>query len=180
MKINQYSRISHHTTTGSQSTTFTVPLTEDFTSGSWTIYDLALSEIGINEYASKGFIRIGSEVREITLSSFGTGSTSGTSSLVLKTFTRPILDDVLWVEGKIKAKSLDSNNYGYVADLYFGVRNSGTNSVALVGTTYSVRSYYDFSSQPSLQVITSGLTCSIQVIGLSGFTMSWSSNFTYA
>jgi len=140
MRITQYSRISHHTTTSTQSTSFTVPSTEDFTSGSWTIYDLAQSEIGVNEGHSRSFIRIGSNVKEFSISDFATATTVGTSSTTLYTFVRPITDDVVWVEGKVKSKSNDSNNYGYVADLFFGVRNCGTNSIALVGTTYSVKS----------------------------------------
>ena len=177
MKISQYSRISHHTTTGIQSY-FTVPTTEDFTSGSWTIYDLAQSEIGVNEYASRSFIRVASSVKEISISDYATASTSGTSSTTLFTFTNPIVDDVIWVEGKIKSKSLDTNNFGYVADVYFGLRNVGTTSIALVGTTYSVKSYYDFSSAPGLSITTSGLTCSVNITGLPGYTMSWSGNFT--
>jgi hypothetical protein len=178
MRITQYSRISHHTTTSTQSTTFTVPSTEDFTTGSWTIYDLAQSEIGVNEGYGRSFIRVGSKVKEFSISDFATASTNGTASATLYTFTRPITDDVVWVEGKVKSKSNDSNNYGYVADLFFGVRNSGTNSVALVGSTYSVKAYWDFSAQPTLNVSASGLTCSITIGGLPGFTMSWSGNFT--
>ena len=178
MRITQYSRISHHTTTSTQSTSFTVPSTEDFTSGSWTIYDLAQSEIGVNEGHSRSFIRVGSNVKEFSISDFATATTVGTSSTILYTFIRPISDDVIWVEGKVKSKSNDSNNYGYVADLFFGVRNFGTNSIALVGTTYSVKAFWDFSAQPTLTVNTSGLTCSINITGLPGFTMSWSGNFT--
>lgn len=180
MKINQYSRISHHTITGSQSQTFTVPSGEDFTSGSWTIYDLALSEFGVNEYYKTAFIRVGTEIKQLNLSTFATASTPGTTSTTLYNFVRPIKDDVIWVDGKVKAKSNDSNNYGYVADLFFGVKNSGTNSIALVGTTYSVKAYWDFSAQPGLTITTSGLTCSINITGLPGYTMSWSGNFTFA
>jgi len=180
MKINQYSRISHHTITGSQSKTFTVPTTEDFTSGNWTIYDLALSEFGVNEYYQTAFLRVGSQVKQIELSSLATASTPGTASAVLYNFVRPIADDVVWVEGKVKAKSNDSNNYGYIADLWFGVRNSGTNSIALVGTTYSVKAYWDFSAQPGLTITTSGLTCSVNVVGLTGYTMSWTGNFNFS
>ncbi len=72
--ITQYSRIQHHTltTTGN---TFSVPVTEDFTSGQWTKTDLAQSEIGVDQANNKAFIRIGSNINEINL---GTGSTSST------------------------------------------------------------------------------------------------------
>jgi len=72
--ITQYSRISHHTLSISGltgSTTFSVPSTEDFTDGSWTIYDLALSEIGVDEDRGRAFIRIGSDVKELQLSASG-------------------------------------------------------------------------------------------------------------
>lgn len=68
--ISAFSRISHHTitidATGSPSITpFTVPGSEDFTDGSWTIFDLALSEIGVDEFNEKVYIRIGNSIKEI-------------------------------------------------------------------------------------------------------------------
>ena len=65
-KITQYSRISHHTITGSASATFSVPTSEDFTDGTWTVADLALSEIGVNEDSKVAYIRIGNEVKEFS------------------------------------------------------------------------------------------------------------------
>jgi hypothetical protein len=65
--ITQNSRISHHTITTSGNT-FSVPPTEDFTTGTWTKEDLALSEIGIDQFQEKAFIRIGSNIKEINLS----------------------------------------------------------------------------------------------------------------
>ena len=115
---------------------------------------------------------------EVTISDFATASTNGASSTTLFTFTNPIVDDVIWVDGKIKSKSLDTNNYGYIADVSFGLRNIGTTSIALVGTTYSVKTSYDFLSAPGLSITTSGLTCSVNITGLPGYTMSWSGNFT--
>lgn len=76
-KITQYSRISHHTLAGSASATFSVPVSEDFTDGSWTPADLALSEIGVNEDAGKAYIRIGSDIKEIEF----VGATSGAENL---------------------------------------------------------------------------------------------------
>jgi hypothetical protein len=78
-KITQYSRISHHTLSGSASATFSVPDTEDFTGGTWTPYDLALSEIGVNEDAEKAFIRTGDTIKEITF----VGSTASNLATVL-------------------------------------------------------------------------------------------------
>ena len=68
MIISQYSRLSHHTIT--DGFTFSVPSQEDFTikgSQSWTAYDLALSEIGVDELNSKAFIRIGNSIQEFQL-----------------------------------------------------------------------------------------------------------------
>jgi hypothetical protein len=78
----QYSRISHHTSsiTGTTGIPFTVPATEDFTNGSWTPFDLALSEIGVDEFQEKVFIRVGNNIKEICTDcasgATGTGTTS--------------------------------------------------------------------------------------------------------
>jgi phage baseplate assembly protein gpV len=74
--VSQYSRISHHTLFGLTGSTFSVPTTEDFTDGSWTIYDLALSEIGVNESDKKVYIRIDDEIKELAFAA--TGSTAET------------------------------------------------------------------------------------------------------
>jgi hypothetical protein len=66
MIIEQFSRISHHTVT--DGITFSVPSQEDFTiksgTGSWTNYDLALSEIGVDELGKRAYIRINDEIKE--------------------------------------------------------------------------------------------------------------------
>jgi hypothetical protein len=83
-KITQYSRISHHTITGSASATFSVPASEDFTDGTWTVADLALSEIGINEDSKTAYIRIDNEIKEFSFNPglIGpTGPTGGMQSL---------------------------------------------------------------------------------------------------
>jgi len=64
--IRQNSRISHHTLTAT-GITFSVPSQEDFTisgSGSWTLTDLAYSEIGVAETDGRAFIRIGDDIKE--------------------------------------------------------------------------------------------------------------------
>lgn len=81
-KITQYSRISHHTIAGSMSATFSVPTSEDFTDGSWTSRDLALSEIGVNEDSKKAYIRINDEVKEIQLAG-GTSSAEPLSTTLV-------------------------------------------------------------------------------------------------
>lgn len=70
MLINQYSRISHHTLTEtnvSPQVDFTVPISEDFTDGTWVATDLALSEFGIKEDTGELFIRIGNDIKQIGL-----------------------------------------------------------------------------------------------------------------
>ena len=88
MIITQNSRISHHTLTG-VGMTFSVPLQEDFTlrgsTVSWTSTDLALSEIGVNEYDGTAFIRVGSEIKELQ---FTTASTTPQTSLTETVATR--------------------------------------------------------------------------------------------
>jgi hypothetical protein len=78
-KITQYSRISHHTLSGSASATFSIPPSEDFTDGSWNINgtELALSEIGVNEDSKKAYIRINDEIKEFEF----IGGTAGGESL---------------------------------------------------------------------------------------------------
>lgn len=81
-KLTQYSRISHHTIYGLTGSTFSVPAQEDFTAGDWTIYDLALSEIGVNETDKKAYMRIDNEVKEFVW--VGDKTTSGfTNSIIM-------------------------------------------------------------------------------------------------
>lgn len=74
-KITQYSRISHHTIVGEElsGASFSVPESEDFTDGTWTIYDLALSEIAVNEYQGTAFIRIDNEIKQFQFTSDAPG-----------------------------------------------------------------------------------------------------------
>ena len=84
-KITQYSRISHHTIAGSASAglTFSVPAQEDFTDGSWTAFDLALSEIGVNEQDDKVYIRIDDEIKEFAfVGASGVGFTGGPGNCI--------------------------------------------------------------------------------------------------
>ena len=92
--ISQFSRISHHTvalsaTTSFTGMTFTVPGSEDFTLGGWTIYDLALSEIGVDEFRNKAYIRIGNNINEFN---FGTGGTSTSTTFTGNTSATCITD----------------------------------------------------------------------------------------
>lgn len=84
-KITQYSRISHHTIAGSASAglTFSVPAQEDFTDGTWTAFDLALSEIGVNEQDDKVYIRIDDEIKEFAfIGASGVGFTGGSGNCI--------------------------------------------------------------------------------------------------
>lgn len=84
-RITQYSRISHHTIAGSASTglTFSIPPQEDFTDGSWTPYDLALSEIGVNEQDERVFIRIDDTIKEFAfIGASGVGFTGGPGNCI--------------------------------------------------------------------------------------------------
>lgn len=80
-KLTQYSRISHHTIYGLTGSTFSIPESEDFTDGSWDIYDLALSEIGVNETDKKAYMRIDNEVKEFVWA--GDKTTGATNSLMM-------------------------------------------------------------------------------------------------
>mgnify|MGYP006935493449 CR=1 FL=1 len=68
--IKSSARLSHHTLTTDWTTdmpSFSVPDSEDFTDGSWSISDLALSEIGVNEFEGTAFIRIGQDIKQFNL-----------------------------------------------------------------------------------------------------------------
>lgn len=79
--VTQYSRLLHHTITGASGSTFSVPPSEDFTDGSWTVYDLNLSEIGVNETDEKAYIRIGSTIKEFQFTGGTGGGGGGTVSV---------------------------------------------------------------------------------------------------
>lgn len=94
--VSQYSRIAHHTLFGLTGSTFSVPASEDFTDGSWTIYDLALSEFGVNEEDKKLYIRIKDEIKEIGFAAsmsysenleqtLALGNNMGTYSIIMDT-----------------------------------------------------------------------------------------------
>ena len=94
----QFSRISHHTVALSATTlftgsTFTVPGSESIDEN-WSIYDLALSEIGVDEFRDKAYIRIGSNIKEINL---GTGTT----------VTTPTLNQVLTADNTTSGKDVE-------------------------------------------------------------------------
>jgi hypothetical protein len=74
--VKQYSRIAHHTLVGLTGSTFSIPASSDFTDGTWTSYDLYLSEFGVNEADKKLYIRIDDEIKEIAFAA--TGSAAGT------------------------------------------------------------------------------------------------------
>ena len=80
-KLTQYSRISHHTIYGLTGSTFSVPSQEDFTVGDWTIYDLALSEIGVNETDKKAYMRIDTDVKEFAW--VGASTAGVTNSIIM-------------------------------------------------------------------------------------------------
>lgn len=64
MIIRQNSRIQHHRITDT-GTVFTVPGTEDFTDGSWSITDLMLGEIGIQMTDDKVYVRTTNGILEL-------------------------------------------------------------------------------------------------------------------
>jgi len=56
-------RIKHHSITSTAS--FTVPVSDNFTDGTWTPFDLVRKDIGVNEFNQSVWIRIGNEIYEI-------------------------------------------------------------------------------------------------------------------
>lgn len=142
--IAQYSRLSHHTIL--DGLTFSVPSQEDFTisgSGSWTKYDLALSEIGVDELGNKAYIRIGSSINEFVFStstqSIGldfinfTASTTNDTPLNLFSITSDI-DSVTWFE--IHTTGLKDD----LSEAYYGKLSGAFKNI---GGTYSLISTVD-------------------------------------
>jgi hypothetical protein len=95
-KLTQYSRISHHTIYGLTGSTFSVPTQEDFTVGDWTIYDLALSEIGVNETDKKAYMRIDTEVKEFAWA--GDKTAGMTNSIIMSDDTGAIYNSGIIVK----------------------------------------------------------------------------------
>lgn len=121
--IQQNSRISHHTIT-TPATGFTVPVQEDFTSGTWSISDLCVSEFGINEFDEKLYIRVGNTVKQIQF----VGATGGVQGL----------DDVLAIQNISNGNNIVLTDGDKIinTDGTFGVYYSGKNLVLYDG-------YYD-------------------------------------
>jgi hypothetical protein len=69
-----FSRIKHHTITSTGSTLFTVPLSQDFTDGTWVFTDLVESEFGIKSSTGQAFVRIGTDIYQLVLTQ-ATGTT---------------------------------------------------------------------------------------------------------
>jgi len=125
-KVTQYSRISHHTLAGSASATFSVPPSEDFTDGSWSIYDLALSEIGVNEDSKKAYIRINDEVKEFEFvggtagddlqSTLSIGNTTGANDIIVDVDRQIKSTDTAYIQfgdsGAPDLNSIVANNGG--------------------------------------------------------------------
>lgn len=171
-RITQYSRISHHTTSGYVGSVFTIPSTNDFTDGSWTIYDLAQSEIGVNETDKRVFIRCDDEVKEFKLTSFYTASTSGTSTFTMSQYNLGT-GSVTGFEVKVRGIA-ETTGESYVSNLFGGLRNATGSSISFTGGTYSTQEYRDFSSGGMGGVFTlSGLTASFVINGAAGYTVSW-------
>lgn len=179
--IAQYSRISHHTIL--DGLTFSVPSQEDFTisgPGSWTQYDLALSEIGVDEIGNKAFIRIGSSINEIAF----VGSTSSPGSLIetigytasttnagpttIVTFTIPN-NKVNWYEFYVTGMK-DDFSKSYFGKLIAGVKN--------VGGTYSILSTVDKLEKTDFSTATSNISAdgsgiNFEIIGETSTNINW-------
>jgi len=172
--IAQYSRISHHTIL--DGLTFSVPSQEDFTisgPGSWTQYDLALSEIGVDEIGNKAFIRIGSSINEIafvgSIETIGyTASTTNAAPTTIVTFTIPN-NKVNWYEFYVTGMK-DDFSRSYFGKLIAGVKN--------VGGTYSILSTVDKLEKTDFSTATSNISAdgsgiNFEIIGETSTNINW-------
>lgn len=184
--IAQYSRISHHTIL--DGLTFSVPSQEDFTisgSGSWTQYDLALSEIGVDEIGNKAFIRVGSTINEIAfvgstssptslIDTLGyTASTTNATPLNVVTFTIPN-NKVNWYEFYVTGMKDD------FTEAYFGKLIAGAKNV---GGTYSILSTVDKLEKTDFSTATSnifadGSGINFEIVGEAATNINWTLKIT--
>ncbi len=139
----QFSRISHHTVALSATTlftgsTFTVPGSE-LIDDTWSIYDLALSEIGVDEFRDKAYIRIGSNIKEINL---GTGTTSTANQN---------LNQVLTVANTTGGKDIEVTNGDVIRGQSRGIIDTDFNSNSIMIT-------YDNTNDTYIQFFSNAIT----------------------
>jgi hypothetical protein len=142
-KITQYSRISHHTITGSMSATFSVPLSEDFTDGTWNSRDLSLSEIGVNEDSKKAYIRINDEVKEIQ---FAGGTPSGGEDLAA-TLAIGNTTGANWIE--VESGYGLSSSIGNITDLISVDPDQINNGTGIFSTNTGTGYYSNITATPT-------------------------------
>jgi len=136
----QFSRISHHTVALSATTlftgsTFTVPGSE-LIDDTWSIYDLALSEIGVDEFRDKAYIRIGSNIKEINL---GTGGTASNLNQVLTAGNTTGGKDVEVTSGDIiKGQTQGELDFDYAASGLLTLSLDNTLNEAIIIQTNTV------------------------------------------
>jgi hypothetical protein len=157
--IAQYSRLSNHTIL--DGLTFSIPSQEDFTisgSGSWTKYDLALSEIGVDELGNKAYIRIGNSINEFVFSTstqsigldfinFTASTTNATPNNVLSLSSDN--DTVTWFEIHTTALKDD------LSEAYYGKLSGAYKNV---GGTYSLLSTVDKIEKTDFATATVNIT----------------------
>ena len=176
--IAQYSRLSHHTIL--DGLTFSVPSQEDFTisgSGSWTEYDLALSEIGVDELGNKAYIRIGNTINEFVF----TGSTQSIG-IDIQTFTISTTDDT---PTTLLTLFSDNNSVTWFEFYVTGIKDDfsevhfskSSGAFKNIGGTYSLISTVDkvekteFVSATTDVIATSAIE--FQVIGETSSNINW-------
>jgi len=176
MIIPQYSRIAHHTTSGTTASVFTGGPSNDFTDGTWNATHLVESEIGVNETAQQAYIQIGANTnlpKRFELNDWGTASTVGDTYSVAVQMLPPNLNTAYYCNVDVSA--IDDTSNGYMFKLFGGFKNDGT--VKLVGNTYSVlAAIKDNSANPYAKMeVISGIP-SVSVYGITGATISWTVN----
>ena len=136
-KIEQFSRIINHRLTGAGQT-FTIPISNDHTDGTWTATDLYIGEFGVNLTDDKVFVRTNNGVIELS-----TSTASSTASNIW------FLDgsDVKLINS-ISPDSIVRNSNSFVdlgtntlrfKDLYLGGETDG-HSVININSDFVIRS----------------------------------------
>lgn len=145
----QNARISLHGISGAGST-FSIPPSEDFTDGNWSLFGTELMdrEIGINTTDNKAFIRIGGSIHSVLLDQPQYWATGQTGSIYLDNAAGNTVSNIFGVAIGSGAQALNiySTAIGYqvissgIASLATGASNAASGNWSFAGGVFSTAS----------------------------------------
>lgn len=171
----QYSRISHHSISGTGAT-FSIPTQEDFTTG-WnsTGIELVNKEFGINTTDNKAYLRIGSTINEV---SFVPTTDYIPHYLTLTTTTNAVITAVTVSVAtssstivSFKVSGYDTGTDKQLVTSQEAHLKVGTASISLGTNTFYLTN--DFVSGATVTTATGSNFMNIKVTGETGKTILW-------